>query len=62
MRAWRGDKAAVDALQQIITNSANLIRVYEIERDANCQPDVNRTRHVAQSLALVSIRLSASGS
>ena len=57
--AMQGDEATVDALQQIIANSANLMRVYKIQHDANGQPDTNAIRHVAQSLALVRIRLTA---
>ncbi|MEP6988738.1 MAG: nitroreductase/quinone reductase family protein [Chloroflexota bacterium] len=55
--ATQGDEVTISVLQQIIANSANLMRVYKIERDANGQPDANAIQHVAQSLALVRIRL-----
>jgi hypothetical protein len=55
--ATQGDEATVGELRQIVAHSANLIRVYQIEHDANGQPDADSTRHVAQSLALVRIRL-----
>ncbi len=55
--AKQGDEATVNALQDIIKNSANLIRVYQIQKNSQGQPDANSTRHVAQSLALVRIRL-----
>ncbi len=55
--ASQGDEATISALQGIIANSANLIRVYQIPKDSGGQPDANSIRHVAQSLALVRIRL-----
>ena len=55
--ATQGDEATIRDLQQLITNSANLIRVYKIPKDSGGQPDAKMTRHIAQSLALVRIRL-----
>jgi hypothetical protein len=55
--ATQGDEASAKVLQQIITSSANLIRVHKVERDANGQPDANSASTIAHSLVLVRIRL-----
>jgi hypothetical protein len=55
--ATQGDDATVNALEKLIHDSANLIRVYHIERGADGQPDPEQVRQVAQALALVRIRL-----
>ncbi|MEO8609418.1 MAG: nitroreductase/quinone reductase family protein [Chloroflexota bacterium] len=55
--ASQGDEATVAALEKLIHDSANLMRVYHIERGANGEPNPEQIRQVAQSLALVRIRL-----
>ena len=55
--ATQGDAATVAALQQIIAQSVNQMRVHHIEHDANGQPDKDAIRRVAEALVLVRIRL-----
>jgi hypothetical protein len=59
--AAQGDDATVAALEKLIHDSANLIRVYHIEKDADGEPNPEQVQQVAQSLALVRIRLQSSG-
>lgn len=55
--ATQGDEASAKVLQQIITRSANLIRVHKVERDTNGQPNMNSANTIAHALVLLSIRL-----
>ncbi len=55
--ATQGDDTTIAELQKLILESANLMRVYQIERDAQGQPDAQRLRLVASALSLVRIQI-----
>lgn len=55
--AFKGNEAAVRELQQLILESPNLIRVLQVKRLANGQPDAEHARSVASNLPLVRIQL-----
>ena len=59
--ASQGDEMTVKALEKLIHDSANLLRVYHIECDADGEPNPAQVRQVAESLALVRIHLDSSG-
>jgi hypothetical protein len=54
--AFQGDEATINELQQLIAGSANLMRVYMIERDTEGNPDAEHISQVARSLPLVHIK------
>jgi hypothetical protein len=58
--ARQGDEATIHDLERIVGGSANLMRVYRVQKDASGQPDAARIHQLAAALPLVHIRLTLS--
>jgi hypothetical protein len=54
---YQGDEATVNELQRLVQGSSALLRICQVERDAQGQPKVESVRRAARSLVLIRLRL-----
>jgi hypothetical protein len=58
--AFYGDETVVQALLPLVQQSAQLVKLYQIELDAHGQPIPERVRQAARNTTLVRIHLAES--
>ena len=54
---YQGDEATVEELQRLVQGASALLRICQVERDAQGQPKAESVRRAARSLVLIRLRL-----